>query len=275
MAKYLFLAVLLNGFSGAAAADDAPAPPDIYAAGPSSMMIAATYLSVPEKAGYAMLEAAMQQAEARIVATNCTTSAGIFEVTLFSDGSVNNPSYNFITVNSPGSSFTLNATLSAEIPFWGQSMTIKQSGAGALKGWPIAGYAASVVYNGFETLMNMTSTTSVMGVNGRYQAFSSRLTKNFYRGVDQVTGMPYIFEWGLQTFSMLGYPVQKYWNRAKALRDDSVPARTLIVKDRLVGPTPCRIVVDTSNYNNMDFFYQIGTLTISTSRPAPPYDFNF
>jgi hypothetical protein len=42
------------------------------------------------------------------------------------------------------------------------------------------------------------------------------------------------------------------------------------VKDRLVGPSSCRIVLSTHGENQEGFFQQTGTLTISTSKPSDP-----
>jgi len=96
-----------------------------------------------------------------------------------------------------------------------------------------------------------------------------------YVATDSVTGLPYIFDWGVVSLSKLSYPIQQYWQRSKVLRDDGVLGRTIFVKDRLVGPNACRIVIDTYGDNNADYFMQYGSLTISTTPPMPEYQFDF
>ena len=119
------------------------------------------------------------------------------------------------------------------------------------------------------------STSIVKGINGLPDTFQGKEIKDFYNATDNTTGLPYIFDWGLQSLSKLNYPIQKYWQRSKALRDDGVVGRTVFVKDRLVGPNSCRIVIDTSGNNNADYFWQNGTLSISTTQPSPAYQFDF
>jgi len=269
------ISALLTSFAVMATAAPPPMPPDIYAAGPTSPQVANTGLFAPERAAYALLEGALQEAEAAIAATNCSDSVGTYDLYIFSDGSVKNPSANLVTVDSPASSFTLYATINRNDQFKGQSMTISQTEPGAFKRVALRDYFADVAYNAQGTIMTMKSSLQVKGINNIYNLFQGSVFKDFYAATDSLTGLPYIFDWGLQSLSKLGYPIQKYWQRSKALRDDGEPGRTLIVKDRLVGPTSCRIVIDTQNYNNSDFFSQWGTLTISTNVPSAAFEFDF
>lgn len=275
MNKKILTTALLVGFSGIAQADPLP-PPSNYNLGPTSPLVASTDISAAERAAYALLEGAMQMAEARIATTNCSLSSGTYEVFIFSDGSVNNPDYNFATVDSVASTFTLSATLKAADSFWGQTMVVNQVGGGAFNKIPLSNFYAQVTYNAKGTVMEMDSSFNVYGNNGRYNALKGKLIKDFNLVTDSLSGQPYIIDWGTQSISKLGYPVQQYWQRSKVTRDDGNAGRTVFVKDRTTGPTSCRLVIDTHDYNNHDFFYQTGTLTISTSVPGSAVsEFNF
>lgn len=276
MYSKILLTALLAGFTVMSKADPIP-PPDIYNQGPASPLVASTDISAAERAAFALLEGVMQMAEARIGATNCSLSSGTFEVLIFSDGSTNNPDYNFVVVASPGStSFKLRATLNTWDSFWGQRMVINQQGGGGLMQVPLSNYYAQASYNAKGTIMEMDSSLNYMGSNGRFNALKGKVIKDFNLVTDTSTGLPYIFDWGVQSLSKLGFPIHQYWQRSKVMRDDSVAGRTVFVKDRITGPTSCRIVIDTQDYNNQDFFYQTGTLTISTSTPGSPVnEFDF
>jgi len=149
-------------------------------------------------------------------------------------------------------------------------MIIKQQGGGALMNVPLSNYYAQVTYNAKGTVMEMDSSLNVMGINGRFNAIKGKVIKDFNLVTDNLTGLPYIVDWGAQSLSKLGFPIQQYWQRSKVIRDDGEAGRTVFVKDRTTGPTSCRIVIDTHDYNNQDFFYQTGTMTISTSIPGSP-----
>ena len=97
------------------------------------------------------------------------------------------------------------------------------------------------------------------------------MIKDFYRGSLNNASPEYynIYDWGLQSLDKLGYPVNKYWQRSKSHRDDGTIGRTVFVKDRLVGPTSCRIIIDTTGFNNQDFFQQTGKLKIQTNGVTP------
>jgi len=269
MNNKILATALLAGLTVIAKADPLP-PPDIYSQGPASPLVSSTDISAAERSAYALLEGVMQMAEARIAATNCSLSSGTYEVLLFSDGSANNPDYNFVVVDSPASSFKLTATLNPWDSFWGQRMIINQQGSGGLKNVPLSNYYAQVAYNAQGTVMEMDSSFNVIGNSGRFNALRGKVIKDFNLVTDNLTGLPYIVDWGAQSISKLGHPVQQYWQRSKVIRDDGFAGRTVFVKDRTTGPTSCRIVIDTHDYNNQDFFYQTGTLVISTSTPGSP-----
>lgn len=269
------ICILLAGNCNIAASATPPMPPDMYAGGPTPPLLANTGIFPSERAAYALLEGVLQQAEVVIAATSCSNSVGIFDIFVYSDGSINNPNFNFVTVDSPASSFTLNATINPNNTFRGQTMTLNQTTSGAFKRTTLFSYKATVSYNAQSTIMALNGQSVVNGINGLPDTYQEQVIKDFYLATDSITGLPYIFDWGLQSLSKLNYPVQKYWQRSKSVRDDGVIGRTVFVKDRLVGPNSCRIVIDTSGYNNADYFMQSGSLSISTIAPNPAYQFDF
>jgi len=130
-------------------------------------------------------------------------------------------------------------------------------------------------------MVSNNSTTSLVGINGGIpDIYSGQVIKDFYRGNNVNTSDPLyydIFDWGLQSVSKLNYPVNKWWQRSASHRDDGVVGRLVWVKDRLVGASSCRITIDTTGYDNLNYFWQggaigSGTLTISTNKPADPVE---
>lgn len=79
-----------------------------------------------------------------------------------------------------------------------------------------------------------------------------------------------IFDWGLQSLDKGGFPIEKYWQRSKVRRSDGGNGKTAFVKDRLVGPSPCRIAIflDGQNAPLSLIFYQSGILKIQTLKPS-------
>lgn len=273
--ELLTTTILLTGFCNIAFSASPVEAPGIYSGGPTSPLLSNTGIFASERAAYALLEGALQQAETVIAATSCSKSVGTFDLFVYSDGSLNNPAFNFVTVDSPASTFTLSAKINANVPFRGQTMAINQAQQGAFKRVTLFNYNANVSYNAQNSIMVMDSNISVKGINGLPESYQSKVIKDFYVATDSVTGLPYIFDWGVVSLSKLSYPIQQYWQRSKVLRDDGVLGRTVFVKDRLVGPNACRIVIDTYGDNNADYFMQYGSLTISTTPPMPEYQFDF
>jgi hypothetical protein len=257
-----------------------PAAPSIYDNGPTSFQVSATDLSAAERAAYALYEGILQVAEARILATSCASLAGTYDVKVFANGNTGDASSNEVTISSPGGvgSFTLRAALSEPDSFRGQQIQVSQQGAGSLKGTSVDSYTAAVTFNQAGTLMVADSSVNVMGVNGRADAFQGRVIKDFYRQTNPTNpdDSYIIFDWGLQSVFKLGYPVNKYWQRSQSLRDDGGVGRTVFVKDRLVGATSCRLVLNTTGSNNEEFFLQNGTLTVAKVKPNTPVaEFDF
>jgi len=271
----ILTAAILAAVSTASFAAPGFEPPTvdaIYSGGPQSPLVASTDLSAAERSAYANYEALMQIAEARIHASSCANSVGTFPVTAYSDGALApvGPATNFATVLSPGGvgSLKVEASLQPFVLGFGQQILIDQVGAGSLKGKTVAGYHADLAYNNVNNMMDSTSSVSVASINGKLDKYYGKVIKDFYQGDkngDPSSADYYnIYDWGLQSLDKLGYPVNKYWQRSKSHRDDGTFGRTVFVKDRLVGATSCRIIIDTTGYNNQDYFSQSGNLIIQS-----------
>jgi len=275
MKSKLLTILILTGFCKLAYPDSPQAAPDIYAAGPTPPLLANSGLYAAERAAYALLEAVLHQTKSVISSTSCANSTSVSEISIYADGSVNDPAFNFVTVGSITSGYTLNATLSSYSSFWGQTLTINQPATGSFLSHPLYSYSANVAYNGADSIMVMNQTNSVKGVNGLPDSYQSQVIKDFYAATDPNTGLPYIFDWGVQSLSKLNYPVENYWQRSKALRDDATIGRTVFELDRIIGASACQIIIDISGDNNESYFWQTGTLTISSVPPSPAYQFDF
>lgn len=276
MKNKLLATLLQTGFCNLAFPASPPLAPDIYSAGPTPPLYSNTDIFVSERAAYALLEAAMQHVEAVISATSCDRSVGTYDVFIYSDGSVNNPAFNFVTVDStPTSTFTLSANLNPNNNFWGQTMTINQPVSGIFDQITLFNYSANVIYNGDSSIMVMQSNSLLQGNTGLPNTYQNKIIMDYFVDTDSSTGWPYINNWGVQNLSKVNYPNENYWLRSKALRDDSTIGRTVFEKDRLIGADACQIIIDTSGYNNESYFMQSGTLSISTNPPVPEYQFNF
>ena len=262
--------------------NEPPAVDGIYNAGPQSPDVAKTDISLAERTAYANYEAILQIAEARIHATSCSNSAGTFDVHAFSDGLTASPTSNYATVVSPGGSFTVQANSNASDPKpplgndRGQIMFVSM-GSGILKQRSVQNYSAQLAYNSANNMMDSTSRVQVFGINNRYDTYTGKVIKDFYNGTidPNSTDRVNIYDWGLQSLDKENYPVNKYWQRSKSHRSDGTIGRTVFVKDRLVGATSCRIIIDTLGDNNQDFFNQTGSLIIQTgvapNAPVPAF----
>lgn len=261
--------VILIGFATTAISAELPNVPSIYDDGPQQLSID---LSAAEMAAYALYEGVMQVTETIILASSCTAAAGSYSFNIAADGSIETPASNQISIFSPGGleAFVLRANLIASDPSRGQLLSVEQVGNGSLNADEFLGYSSQVAFNQLGTMMDSVSRVNVKGVNGKFDSFQGKVIKDFYIDLNSGNELPYIYDWGLQDISKLNYPVNKYWQRSKSLRDDGVAGRTVFVKDRLTGSSACRIVMDSTGSNNQDFFLQNGTLTISTEKPNAP-----
>ncbi|QSA96855.1 hypothetical protein [Methylococcus sp. EFPC2] len=266
---------LLAGFATAAVSAVPPDAPGLYAGGPTSPQVAVTDLTASERSAYSLLEAVQQIAEARIHALGCDDSAGSFPLTIFANGQKGSPASNTVTVESPGGigSFTVQANPGGYVNFRGEKIAVNQVGAGTLKGKAVASYHADLAYNSINTILDGTASLQQQSINGILDAYSGKVIKDFYRDASWPSDY-HIYDWGLQSLSKLGYPVNKYWQRSISQRWNGVDGFTIFVKDRLVGATSCRIQVRTTGFNEPDYFSQSGYLVVQRVAPAAPVDWN-
>ncbi len=269
----LATATLATCFSTVVLSGPPPKAPDsIYGNGPLSPLQAKLDLSHAEMTAYALYEGVMQVTEAKIHATSCGSSAGTYNVTIFTDGSKDNRPLNFVDVISLGGSFTLNADLYPSAQFRGQKILIGQDEPGSLLDTDVSGYDASATYNASKNMLWQKGRVDVRGINGSLINYKSMVIKDFIRGSLDSNDRDYytVLDWGLDSLHKLGFPANKYWQRSKSRRSDGDPGRTIFVKDRLLGSTACRIIIDTMGVNNQDIFWQDGTLTIELINPSAP-----
>jgi stage V sporulation protein SpoVS len=269
--KVLSSAILM-GISSIAVSADPPTVPAPYLNGPNSPLVASTDLSDAEKQAYAIYEGIMQIAEAKIHATSCSAAAGTSDINIFTDGLGGQT--DSATVISNGGSFMLVANSLPGIQGRGQTVNVSLAGGlSYLAGTKIATYSASNIFNNVNNMMVNQGNVAVFGINSIVvpDFYQVSVIKDFNRGnltnpldVDYYT----IFDWGLQQISKAGYPVNKYWQRSKSRRDNNNVGRTVFIKDRLVGSSSCRIAIDTRNWNSQNYFFQTGSLTISTDAPS-------
>ena len=280
---------IIAGLSAAANAQP-PAAPSQYNAGPASPLLNTTNLSASERSAFALYEGVLKVTEAKIHATKC--EAATFDIEVYADGSLNsnnngNSIFNKVKVTGSNGSvapqFELNANLSAPVAGRGQQIAVSLANpaSSALGSSKITQFNATYAFNNVNNMLVTNNLViGVVGINGSSSLpdiYTGNLIKDFYHGSNDTTNADYynIYDWGLQSISKLGYPVNKWWQRSITHRDDGVVGRTVWVKDRLVGASSCRIVIDTNGYNNQNIFWQggsigDGTLTIAPVAPAAP-----
>jgi hypothetical protein len=110
---------------------------------------------------------------------------------------------------------------------------------------------------------------NVRSVNRNLDPLSGTVIKDFYKRT--ISGIPFIFDWGLQSVSKNLVPQDKWWQRSIAWRSDGVFGRTNFRKDRLYSGKnggACTIDILMTGTNDADFFGQEGTLVIRKANPA-------
>jgi len=271
-----------------------PAAPGQYNAGPQAPLLNTTNLSAAERSAFALYEGVLKVTEAKIHATSC--AAATFNIGVYADGSTGsnasplpNPNaiFNQVKVTGSGGSgapqFELNANLSTPVAGRGQQVlvSLNNPAASSLGSSKITQFNATYAFNNVNNMLVTNNLTiGIVGINGSSSipdVYTGNLIKDFYHGSTDPAVADYynIYDWGLQSISKLGYPVNKWWQRSITHRDDGVVGRTVWVKDRLVGASSCRVVIDTNGYNNQSIFWQggtigSGTLTIAPVAPSAP-----
>ena len=281
---------ILAVISATANAAPPAAPSPMYDGGPASPLLNTTNLSAAERSAFALYEGVLKVTEAKIHATTC--AAATFDLEVYADGSLGSNTagrsiFNQVKVTGSGGSgapqFELNANLSTPVAGRGQQVAVSLNNplSSALGSSKITQFNATYAFNNVNNMLVTNNLTiGIIGINGSSSLpdiYTGNLIKDFYHGSTNPADADYynIYDWGLQSISKLGYPVNKWWQRSITHRDDGVVGRTVWVKDRLVGATSCRIVIDTNGYNNQNIFWQgdsigTGTLTIAPVAPSTP-----
>lgn len=265
-------AAVLLGVSSMASANP-PAPPSIYNTGPVNPVLNMTNMRDTEKAAFALYEGLMQATEALIYVNGCNEFS--VPVTASADG-INNSGLNYIQVGERDG-VKLEAVYQPAVPGFGQNIDVAQNPVnGYLNDYRVNRLRGRYTYNNLNNLMvNERTSLRVTGQLGLLDRFFSTVIKDFYHGNTYTSdpGSYYeIFDYGLQSLSKSGYPVNKWWQRSKAVRDNGQQGCTVFQKDRLVGVGACRITLATVGYSQPGFFFQNGFLSVAPVNPTAAND---
>ncbi|MCB1851212.1 MAG: hypothetical protein KDI83_10635 [Gammaproteobacteria bacterium] len=278
----LAAAIAVASVSSLAAAAPPPGAPSVYNNGPFTPAMNVTNLSEQERVAYALLEGIMQSAEAKIHAHGC--QAVTLPLSVYVDAVGTTPT---ATLGAQANDrLILSLKTVVDGGFRGKTYNLGQDVAGFINGTPVFGYLGTMIYNSANNMMLGNMEVNVLSSNWVPNKFTGHVVKDFYMGsavgsegagagggddqgrVEGTDEQHLVFDWGLQSLLKESYPVEKYWQRSKSRRSDGGNGQTAFVKDRLVGVTPCRIAIALSGLNQVDIFWQTGSLTISTLKPA-------
>ena len=259
----LTTAVLL-GMSSLANANPPPVP-EIYAKGPAEPRLNMTDMRDAEKAAFALNEAMMQATESLIYVKGCSEFEVPVEVYSYPDTNTH-----YITDKTFGG-IELIANPKSAINGFGQNIDVSQTTQGILNGTAVQGIKGRYTFNDKNNMMVGEKTgIQVKGQNKTFDQFYSTVIKDFYHGgtYPQTGDFYEIYDYGLQSLSKFGYPVNKWWQQSKTVRDDGQQGCTVFQKDRLVGTGACRITLATKGLSQPDLFWQTGTLKVSRVLPG-------
>jgi len=264
---------MVLGFTNIAVGVETPNVPRLFANGPIPMQMSATNMSATKRSAYALFEATMLVAEDVIHATSCSAAVGKYTFNILANGAAGDPKNNVIKVVSTEKktkTLVFRANLNTQDEFRGQQLIVEQSGVGSLSGSEVSKFVGAIFFNSEGTQMISKSSVGVQSINGQADTFQGEMAQNFYLAANP--NDTNIYGWGLQSISKFDFPVERYWLRSKSRRDNGIVERTVFVKDRLAGASPCRVLIDGSRPSpyNQNLFAQAGTLTISAETPNAP-----
>lgn len=268
--------VWLLGYTSIVLAKNPPSMPELYSTGPSSALLSTTKLGTVEKTFHALYEATMDVAKELIHATSCSAAAGKYTFIATVNGTIADTKNNEIKVLSAekaNTPFILRAEIGAPSELRGQPIKIERFGKNSLGSAEITKFESTILFNMENSIMTAENRTELRGLNGANHDLQSATIKNLYLDADADTH--HVYSWGLQSFSKLGFPVEIYWLRSKTYRNDGIVERTIFTNDRIAGPSPCRILLESLNNDNKNTISQTGSMVISTEPPdSSPPDFN-
>ena len=259
-------AVLLGAASLANAADPVPVP-GIYATGPAAPILNMTDMRDTERVAYSLGEAAMQTTEAYVYVNGCKELET--DVLIYSHPA---SGLNFLRDNSFGG-IELNATLNNPIAGFGQHIDVALAAPATLFGHPVAAVSGRYSYSSRNNLMvNEKTGIEIKGQLRGNDHYYSSVIKDFFHGntYDEFGDFYVMYDYGLQSLSKFGYPVNKWWQKSKSVRDNGQQGCFVLQKDRLVGAGQCRITLATTGLSQPGLFWQDGTLKVSPVNPSAP-----
>jgi len=243
--------------------------PDIYDGGPASPRLNMTDMRDTERAAYSLGEAIMQTTESLIYVKGCEEFS--VPVEIYSHPASDD---NFIADGTFGG-IELRATLQAPIAGFGQHIDVAQVAPAILHGTQVQNVSGRYSYSSKNNLMvNERTGIEVKGQLRGFDQYYSSVIKDFFHGntYDAFGDFYVMYDYGLQSLSKFGYPVNKWWQKSKSVRDNGQQGCFVLQKDRLVGAGQCRITVATTGVSQPGLFWQTGTLSVENVSPSHSSD---
>lgn len=262
-------AAVLMGISSMASANP-PGVPEIYnnTNGPATPELNMTNMRTVEKAAFALNEALLQAAESYVYVNGCPSAAEPLSVPV--TAYAHDPSKVYYIQTDTLNGVKLVATPRTNVKGFGQHFDVEQPVLGYLNGKEVYKVRGRYTFNSVNNMMvNEKTQIDIKSQLGGTDTYYSTVIKDFYHGntYDTAGNFYEIYDYGLQSLSKFGYPVNKWWQKSKAIRDNGQEACTVFQKDRLVGTSACRIVLATDGVSQPGYFNQTGHLTISALAP--------
>ena len=242
----------------------------------------AANLTIPERAAFAALEAALQAVESKIYVTQC--SALKLDLTAY----VNQTGNGFVELSSGGvPQLDLFVVPAGTNQVLGNKFLVR--GSGNVGGIKVQNFVALYDFDaagGVMSQSNYHAPFQEASGNGGFDKIAVKVIKDFYRwdpkatetliknknlpGVTTATAprfdpsQPVFLDWGLQSLAKSGYTQTKYFQWSLSTRSDD-DAHTIMWKKRIYDAyalSPCTIKIHTSGQNDGEGFYETGTLKV-------------
>lgn len=239
--------------------------PSIYDAGPASPRLNMTDMRDTERAAYSLGEAAMQATESLVYVKGCEEFS--VPVEIYSHPASGE---HFILDETFGG-IQLDATLNAPVAGFGQHIDVAQTALAILNGTQVQNVRGRYSYSNKNNLMvNERTAIEVKGQLRGFDQYYSSVIKDFFHGnTYDANGDFYVmYDYGLQSLSKFSYPVNKWWQKSKSVRDNGQQGCFVLQKDRLVGAGQCRITLATTGVSQPGLFWQTGTLSVENVSPS-------
>ncbi len=220
--------------------------PSMFDNGPA--VITAIKLEADEVVSLVLLESVISLARLAVLADGCQAVEGNYSIELTADGARNKPETNVAKIISSENSelIVLNATIEEPDSYLGQNIKIHQSKKSKLKETLFSEYTSVAIINRELTLLSMQSNANIFGQNKALIPYQNLLIKHFYLEQKPGKKKQYIMGWGEASLSKAGFPSNQFWVRFKALKANGGLKRVVFQEDQLVGPSACRIVIDST-----------------------------